>query len=182
MLRSTPIQHTSPLYRLGALALLTAVAAILVALGFEYIGGYLPCPLCLTERYAYYTAIPVLFFALIAASGGHPGLAALGFLLVSLAFLVNAGLGGYHAGAEWGFWPGPSTCSGALTPLDTTGGLLKNLANTHVVRCDQASWRLFGLSFAGWNAVISALLWITSFQAARAAMAVRSASSARAFI
>ena len=26
--------------------------------------------------------------------------------------LYGAGLGVYHAGAEWGFWPGPTDCGG----------------------------------------------------------------------
>jgi disulfide bond formation protein DsbB len=157
-------------YRLGAVALMVALAAILTALGFEYIGGHAPCPLCLTERYAYYVGVPLLFAALVALAGGHPVIAAAGFFLVALAFLANMGVGAYHAGAEWGFWPGPSTCSGALQPLGSPADLLKGLKTVTVIRCDQAGWRLFGLSFAGWNAVISTGLWITSWLAGRAAL------------
>ena len=157
--------HTSLGYRLGAAALLIAIAVILAALAFEHIGGYQPCPLCLTERYAYYVSIPVLFIALIAVAGGHSNWAASGFSLVALAFLINAGLAGYHAGAEWGFWPGPSTCSGSAQPLGG-GNLLKDLATVRVARCDQATWWFLGLSFAAWNVVVSAILWITSMRAA----------------
>ena len=35
-------------------------------------------------------------------------------LLVALAFLINAGLGIYHAGVEWKWWPGPTTCAGGF--------------------------------------------------------------------
>ncbi len=153
-------------YRLGSAALVIALGAIITALAFEHFGGYEPCPLCLMERYAYYAGIPVLFLALTALSAQQMHVAAVGFLLVSLAFLANAGLGGYHAGAEWGFWPGPSTCSGALKPLGSPADLLKGLASVRVIRCDQASWWFLGLSFAGWNTVTSALLWITSLAAA----------------
>jgi len=41
-------------YQLGALALFIAAFTILTALGFQYIGGYVPCMLCYMERYAYY--------------------------------------------------------------------------------------------------------------------------------
>jgi disulfide bond formation protein DsbB len=150
-----------------------ALAAILAALGFEFFGGHAPCPLCLTERYAYYVGVPLLFLALVALAGGHPVIAATGFFLVALAFLANMGVGGYHTGAEWGFWPGPSTCSGALQPLGTTADLLKGLKTATVIRCDQASWWLFGLSFAGWNTVLSTCLWITSWQAGRVALRSR---------
>jgi disulfide bond formation protein DsbB len=152
---------------LGAFSLLIALGSILVALAFQYIGGYEPCPLCLTERYAYYAGIPLLFLSLVILSAGRPSIAAVGFGLVALAFFANAALGGYHAGAEWGFWPGPSTCSGALAPLGSPADLLKGAAQITVIRCDQASWRMFGLSFAGWNAVISAGLGISAFLAMR---------------
>ena len=55
----------SPDYRAGALALVIAIGAIVTALGFEHIGGYTPCPLCLMERWAYYASIPALFVSLI---------------------------------------------------------------------------------------------------------------------
>ncbi len=32
--------------------------------------------------------------------------------LIALAFLVNAGVGVYHSGVEWKWWPGPTSCSG----------------------------------------------------------------------
>jgi disulfide bond formation protein DsbB len=166
---ANPVRSSA--YRTGALALLGAVAVILAALGFEVIGGYRPCPLCLQQRWAYYATIPALFVALILLSSGRAGLAGAILLLVSLAFLANAGLGVYHAGAEWKFWPGPDTCGTAALPLGTgSGGLLNKLDTARVIRCDEAPWRLFGLSFAGWNVVASLLLWITSQQAAFATL------------
>ena len=156
-------------YRLGALSFFIAFAAIVAALGFEVLAGHAPCPLCLQERYAYYVGVPLLFLGLVGLSTGHYESSAGAFALVGLAFLANMLLGGYHAGVEWGFWDGPSTCSGALQPLESTADLLKGLSKPKVVRCDSAGWRLFGLSFAGWNAVISAFLWITCWQASRAA-------------
>ncbi len=157
-------------YRLGALTLLTAAGIILAALAFEYLGGLEPCELCLKERYAYYAGIPALFGALTLLSARRTTWAGVAFFTVGLAFLANALLGGYHAGAEWGYWPGPSTCSGTLRPLDSPADLLKGLKSVRVIRCDQASWRFAGLSFAGWNAVVSTGLWITSFMAARSTL------------
>ena len=178
-MRTTASTHKDPAYRLGALALLVAAAVILAALAFEYIGGHAPCPLCLTERYAYYVAIPLLFLAMIAVASGHNELAALGFFIVALAFFANMILGGYHTGAEWGFWPGPSTCSGALQPLGSPADLLKGTQIPRVVRCDAASWWFLGLSFAGWNTVVSTVLWITSLQAGRIALAAGSPPKTR---
>jgi disulfide bond formation protein DsbB len=165
LLTATSPQRSSA-YRTGALVLFAAVAVIATALAFERFGGYVPCPLCLQQRYAYYAGIPVLFVALVLLSAHYGRSAAAVFLLVAAAFLANAALGTYHAGAEWGYWPGPDTCAGAPQPLSTGGGLLKDLETTRVVRCDKAPWQFLGLSFAGWNVVACLLLALGSMSAA----------------
>ena len=151
-------------YQTGGIMLFGTAASILTALGFQYIGGYDPCPLCLMQRYAYYAAIPLLFIAM-ALTTEKPKLAGFFFLLVAIGFLANAGLGTYHAGAEWKFWPGPSTCSGEAKLPASAADLLKGMDN-RVVRCDEASWRLFGLSFAGWNVLLSLGLFGLGLRAA----------------
>ena len=160
---------TLPAYKAGAAALMLAVAALAAAYAFQYIGGYQPCPLCLMQRYAYYAGIPLLFLGLVLVATERAGWAAAVFFLVALAFLANAGLGTYHAGAEWKFWPGPDTCASEAQPLGGAGGLLQQLGTTTVIRCDQAPWTFLGLSFAGWNVVTSFLIFVAALQAAFAA-------------
>ena len=163
----------SPASRAGLLVMLGALVIILAALGFEYIGGYAPCPLCLQQRYAYYACIPLSVLALVLVSAGRGEAAAVTFLVVALAFLANAVLGTYHAGAEWGFWPGPESCT-AAGPLSTNAGdLLRSLASTRVAPCTQPALRLFGLSLAGWNVVASLALAVGSAWAATRATGVR---------
>ena len=79
-------------------------------------------------------------------------------MLVALAFLINAGVGVYHAGIEWKWWAGPASCSGGVTVEWGEGGVASAIERAKVVSCSEASWRMLGLSFAGWNAVVSALL------------------------
>jgi disulfide bond formation protein DsbB len=146
----------SPASRVGVLVLVGAVVVILAALGFEHIGGYMPCPLCLQQRYAYYLAIPALLGAVALAGTRRPGAAAGLFLLVAVAFFVNSGLGTYQAGAEWKFWDPPASCA-APTTLPSFD-LKHDNFNRIPVSCGVASWRFLGLSFAGWNAVASVLL------------------------
>ena len=156
-------------YRQGAFVLVVATGVILLALAFEHLGGFIPCPLCLQERYAYYAGIPLSFFGLVALSVHRPRLAGLLFAVVAVMFLVNVGVGVYHAGAEWKFWPGPATC-GTIQPIGgDSGGVLDKLATTKVIKCDEAQWRFAGLSFAGWNGVVSTLLCWVSAKAAFAA-------------
>jgi disulfide bond formation protein DsbB len=143
-------------YRTGGLVLIGAVAVILSALGFEHIAGYMPCPLCLQQRYAYYLAIPALVAALVLLGSGRRIGVAVIFVGVAVAFLGNAGLGVYQAGAEWKFWDPPASCA---APSTLPSFDLKNDSFNRIpVSCGVASWRLLGLSFAGWNVVASVLL------------------------
>ena len=164
---SPALQRTSP-FGIGALVLLAALAVILAALAFEYIGGYAPCPLCLQQRYAYYAGIPAVLAALALVRTGRANIAAGVFALVALAFLANAGLGIYQAGAEWKFWEPPASCA---APSDLPSFDLKRESFDRIpASCGVASWRFLGLSFAGWNAVASALLAAGAVAAARQAM------------
>ena len=149
-----------------AIAVVGAVT-ILGAWYFQYGLGLKPCPLCLEQRYAYYFAIPL---AVMVALGDQVGasrkvlVAAL--VAIALGMLWNAGLGVFHSGVEWKWWPGPQECSGALEGLGSAGGLLKQLQSITVVRCDEAAWRFLGLSLAGYNALISLALAATAAWAA----------------
>jgi disulfide bond formation protein DsbB len=142
----------------SAVVFLIATATIITALAFEHFGGYAPCPLCLQERYAYYFAVPASAIAFLLAQGYATGFARILLLLIAVAFLANAMAGVYHSGIEWKWWEGPSTCAGG-TPIEWgEGGLAEQLENAQIIRCDEAPWRFLWLSFAGWSAVISALL------------------------
>ena len=155
----------------AALIAAAALATILAALGFEHLGGYAPCKLCYIERTAYYAGVPLAGSAFFLARSGRSGLAALLLALCGLGFVINSGIGVYHSGIEWKWWPGPQTCSGAaLAPI--SGNLLEALERARVVACDEAPWRMLGLSFAGWNVLISAGL------AAVALLGVRNSRSA----
>src|SRR5262245_25575721 len=81
---------------IAGLVLLIAAAVILAALGFEHIGGYTPCPLCLQQRYAYYLGIPALAAALVLLRLSQPKAAAAILVAIGLGFLINAGLGIYQ--------------------------------------------------------------------------------------
>jgi disulfide bond formation protein DsbB len=135
-----------------------AAGTVLVAHAFEMLGGYLPCHLCLIERYAYYFAVVASIAAFFAARAEKDDLARIIFALIALAFLANAALGFYHSGIEWRWWPGPSECSGGSTIQWGEGGLAQSLEDNKVIACDEAAWRFLGLSFAGWSAVLSLLL------------------------
>ena len=129
---------------------------IATAWGFQIIGGYVPCKLCLEQRIPYYVGLPLTALALILLNRERTGAASLVLLLTALVFAYGAGLGIYQAGAEWDFWAGPNDCGGGAAAPSSAANMLQALQTTRVVSCTEASWRMLGLSFAGWNAVASA--------------------------
>ncbi|MCI0466542.1 MAG: disulfide bond formation protein B [Beijerinckiaceae bacterium] len=145
--------NTPVLLALAILAI--AAASIAAALVFEAL-GYQPCDLCLKERIPYYAAMPVAGLAVLFAARRQKSFMRPAFAVLALIFTASAAFGVYHAGIEWGFWPGPQECSGVLERARSAEDFLAQLQSAKVVRCDAAAIRIFGLSLAGWNAVISA--------------------------
>lgn len=135
--------------------LVVAAATIGGALVSEHVFGLVPCKLCLLERRPYYVVLPLGAAGLL-VSRSHENRQRALLLLVGLVFAVSAILGAYHAGAEWGFWPGPADCGGGAAATTNAGDLLASLNRVRVVSCTDAAWRFAGLSLAGWNALISA--------------------------
>jgi len=129
-----------------------ALALIVGALGFQYIGRYPPCEMCQWQRWPHIAAAVIgivgaglIRFGLVDRSAGR-FLAAITILLIA----ISGGLGVYHAGVEWHWWPGPKSCTGPAFKFQGTLDL-----TAPVVMCDAPAWRLFGLSLAGYNAIIS---------------------------
>jgi disulfide bond formation protein DsbB len=137
-----------------AIIFTVALATIIGAWIFEY-AGFLPCELCLRQRLAYYLAIPISL-VMVLLYGQSAALQKNGMIVLGLIMLASCIFGIYHSGVEWKFWAGPTECTG-----DFAGGLPD--LSKKAVMCDQAAIRIFGLSLAGYNAIISAALAVLAF-------------------
>jgi disulfide bond formation protein DsbB len=129
-----------------------SAALLLGALGFQYLGRLPPCEMCLWQRWPHLAAaiVGILGGGALAAGLLGRGLARPLAVLTALLVAASGAIAVYHAGVEWHWWPGPSQCTGSAFKLSGTLDL-----NAPVVMCDRAAWRLFGLSLAGYNALIS---------------------------
>ena len=140
----------------AAIGFAVGLSVILGAWGSQLIGGLEPCELCLLQRWPYYLGLPVLAVVL-AGWKQLPAALRLGLtVLVVLDFVVGMGFGIYHAGVEYGFWMGPTACSGPGTAVSFTD--LTNINAAQVVPCDEVQWQMFGISLAGFNALASAFI------------------------
>jgi disulfide bond formation protein DsbB len=117
------------------------------ALLSEYVGKLYPCEMCWWQRYPHGVAILLAIGALLSPLSA-PRTRVL-TLLAALAIAVSGAIGVFHAGVEYGWWEGLTTC--------TAGGAtsLEEIMSVPLIRCDQVQWTLAGISLAGFNALFS---------------------------
>jgi disulfide bond formation protein DsbB len=145
-----------------ARTLALAVPALLLAgaLGSQYLGGLYPCEMCHWQRWPHYAAIPLALLAIILRDKSVGTL----FLWLAVAAIFASGaIGVFHAGVEYGWWEGLTRCSSAP---GGGGDFLTDIMATPIISCEQPQWTLFGISLAGFNAIISigaamVIAWLT---------------------
>lgn len=123
------------------------------ALGSQYIGGLFPCEMCHWQRWPHEIAIAAALFAF--PLGDKPaGRAAL--WLAILGILASGLIGVFHAGVEYKWWEGITRCSAPIAG-GSADELMAQIMATPMIQCDVPQWTLFGISLAGYNALISTL-------------------------
>ncbi|MDR3474848.1 MAG: disulfide bond formation protein B [Devosia sp.] len=137
----------------AGLAFLLGLATILGAWGSQIWGGLVPCELCWGQRVPYYYGLPILAAILLLWNRLPLVVWYIGMLVVAAIFVWSIYLGAFHAGVEWKFWAGPTACTGNGDSLNLNQ--LSDLNAVKIVQCDQIQWQLFGISLAGYNALMS---------------------------
>lgn len=154
-------------WRWPALALAAAVFMLAAAHAFETFAYLAPCPLCLRQREVYWAIVAMTITALILWQIRQNPRFIMAFnIMLGLVFLTGAVVAAYHAGVEYKFWPAPSGC--LATGIDMDAIDLSNLNQRQAApSCTEDPWQgRYGLSMAGWNAMVSILLAAISFRAA----------------
>jgi disulfide bond formation protein DsbB len=134
----------------NALVLVGSSALLGGALAFQYLGRLAPCEMCLWQRWPHVAALGLGLVAWALRSNRAV------VILAALAVLTTAGIGYFHAGVEYHWWPGPAACTAA--GFHTGGNFITAALATPMIRCDAAAWTLFGVSMAGYNAIFSTLI------------------------
>jgi disulfide bond formation protein DsbB len=144
--------------RARLLSVLVPAALLAGAYGSQYLGGLHPCEMCYWQRWPHFAALALGLGAY--ALSGLPDRGRSLVWLAALAILVSGAIGVYHAGVELDIFEGLTSCSsGGARSLD-------DVFSAPLIRCDEAQYKLLGLSMAAWNAIIStgfglAILWLS---------------------
>ncbi len=136
-------------YAAPLLALLAPLLLYGGALVSQYGFGLHPCEMCYWQRWPHQAAMVLGALALLLRRN-DAAMRAL-TMLAALAIAISGAIGIFHAGVEYGFWEGVTTCStGQGGPIT-----LESIMAAPVIRCDVPQWTLFGVSLAGFNAILS---------------------------
>lgn len=139
-----PSRLAAPFVALAAPLLLYG-GALVSQFGF----GLHPCEMCYWQRWPHQAAIVLALLALLLNRNDRAmrGLT----LLAAIAIAISGAIGIFHAGVEYHFWEGLTTCSTTQSgPIS-----LDQIMATPIIRCDVPQWELFGISLAGFNAIFS---------------------------
>ncbi len=130
-------------------ALLVPAGLLAGAYISQYGFGLYPCEMCWWQRYPHFAALVLAGLAFVVAP------ARLWTALAALAILVSGAIGAFHAGVEYKWWQGITSCA-RIVPSDPGGSPLEAIMNTPMISCDEPQWTLLGISLAGFNFLISA--------------------------
>ena len=129
---------------------------LLSAFYLEYFHGALPCDLCITQRWFHGVIISYSFIIILIINKTLISNKLL--ILVGAILWLSSSLAGlYHFGIEMNFWTGPDGCS---SNIDFSKDTLTYLLNKSPIKCDEVIFEIFGLSLAGWNALVSLFIFL----------------------
>ncbi len=130
-----------------------SIVSLLGAVYIEYILQEKPCKLCLYQRIPYLAAIFISFF------GYNFNKNLLWLYLLLIIFIVSIFLSGYHSGIENNIFNEYSGCSVDNLNLTNKTELLNSLKNS-LPNCKDVNFRIFGLSLATLNFIISIIITV----------------------
>ena len=137
--------------------LIYSLLAILFALYVEHILQYKACKLCLYQRMPYLLAIFISFIGYNYSKNNK--ILILIIIIFSISFLIS----GYHYGIENNIFEEFSGCSNNTLGITNKTELLKSL-NNNIPSCKDVNFKLFGMSLAGINFLLSLLIVIYSLR------------------
>ena len=135
------------------------IFVILSALFIEYILKVKPCALCIYERYPYYLIL--LFTILFFFKNNWKNQL---MILIIITSVVSFFLAGYHVGIEYGLINELSSCKTEVGKNISKDILLKELQSKLAPSCKEVAFKLFGLSLASINMIMSLILTILYYK------------------
>jgi len=139
----------------ATLSLFLSSSLLIGAYFLEFYLSLFPCDLCIKQRIVHISIL--IFSLLIFPLFTFSKLKFIMLSILNLLWLGSSFLAFYHFGIEKKLWQGFSECSSNLTFNENT---LDQLLSRSPIRCDETQFELLNLSLAGWNGILSIIIFI----------------------
>ena len=134
-----------------------SLLSLLIALYIEFFLGYPPCKLCIYQRIPYLVSIFITFLGISYSKN------LIWLYVLLITFFSSFLLSGYHFGIEKEIFNEFSGCTGNSLNIIDKNELLK-LLNSEINSCKNVDFRIFGLSLATINFLLSFVIFILTIK------------------
>ena len=148
------LKYWSNNFYLGLLIFLISAVSLSGALLSQYGFNMHPCLLCLYQRGPHAINLLLGILALSTAIK-YPKFSCAVVFTASIAFLLGGIIATYHVGVEQLWWHGFEGCSFPKVEQGDFEGFKNALLGAPVTSCTDIPFELFGISMAGYNALLS---------------------------
>ncbi len=141
-------------------AILSSCLSLALLIGAFFLEIYLsliPCDLCIKQRIVHVSILILSLILLVFPIYTFSKLKFTMLTILNLLWLGSSSLAFYHFGIENKLWQGFSECSSNLTFNENT---LEQLLSKSPIRCDETQFELLNISLAGWNGILSVIIFI----------------------
>ena len=139
--------------RFYTIIFIISLISLLIALYIEFFLGYKPCKLCIYQRIPYLISIFITFLGINYSKN------LFWLYVLLLTFFSSILVSGYHFGIEQEIFNEFSGCVGNSLNIINKNELLK-LLNSEVNSCKNVDFKVFGLSLATINFLLSFIIFI----------------------
>ena len=134
-----------------------SIFSIFFALYVEHILQYKACTLCIYQRIPYVVAIFISFIGYNYFKNDKI------LILIVIIFSISTLISGYHYGIENNIFKEFSGCNNSTIEIIDKTELLKSFSD-NISSCKDVNFKLFGISLAGINLLLSLLIVIYSLR------------------
>ena len=133
-----------------------SISAIAFALYVEHILQYKPCKLCIYQRLPYIVAIFISLIGFNYSSNDKI------LIIIIMVFAISTLISGYHFGIENNLIQELTTCTNNSLDISNKSKLLEILGKSMPIDCKDATFKIFGVSLAAINTILSILIILFS--------------------
>ena len=138
--------------------LIASSVALFGAIVLEYVLGFIPCQICIYQRWPYF--LTVLFAIVMLA---RPKNFTLFFFLIIICLFFGVGLSVYHIGVENGIFSASDICSGSYNNVKSLDDLQKQIDSLQSLPSCDVAQKLFKIPISQINLIYSLFILVIGF-------------------